>query len=399
MKILIISPKIPYPPTDGGRRGIFGVVKYLKKRGHQIDVIAYRQNQELSEAERLKEFANLFTVDVLTANSLKGMLKNLFSSVPYNLWKYERKELVVFLSGYFKENNPDIIQVTNAHMGWVVDHLRKFTSVPIILKEENLEMLIMKRFYKTRKNIFVKLYSYIQYKKFVKYEPALCAKFDLCIFVSGEDVKLIHTFNKNIKAAVIPAGIESELLYVIPSKKEPLSLFHIGSLNWFPNLDGITWFLNEIFPLVVSSFPNARLYLYGGGVPNGFMIPEGIKSNVVIMGFVDNIWQSINDKFLSVVPLRIGGGIRVKILELMAAGQNIISTTLGAEGIPVINGSNILIADEAIEFAEKIKDCFRGKYNFDSISKHAREVIRKNYTWEKVAEVYEEEYKRLKDKG
>ena len=398
MKILIISPKIPYPPTDGGRRGIFGIIKYLRKRNHEIDVIAYRQNQELTEAEGLKEFANLFAVEVSTANSFNGMVKNLFSSVPYNLWKYERQELVDFLSEYFKKNTPDIIQVTNAHMGWVVDHLRKITSAPVILKEENVEMLIMKRFYQTRKNIFVKLYSYIQYKKFLNYEPALCAKFDLSIFVSGEDVKLIHVFNKDIKAAVIPAGIESELLDNIPANKEPHSLFHIGSLNWFPNLDGITWFLNEIFPLVIGSFPNTKLYLYGGGIPKGFHIAEGIKSNVVIIGFVDNIWQSINDKFLSIVPLRIGGGIRVKILELMAAGQNIISTTLGAEGIPVENGKNILIADDANEFARKINDCFNNKYNFESITENARELIKQNYTWEKVAEIYEAEYKRLKDR-
>jgi polysaccharide biosynthesis protein PslH len=392
MRILIISPKIPYPPTDGGRRGIFGVIKYLKLRGHSIDVIAYRQNEKLSKSEGLKEFARLFVVDVETANNIYGMMKNIFSSVPYNLWKYQRTELIDALKDYFEKNKPDIIQVTNAHMGWVIGELRKNSSVPVILKEENLEMLIMQRFYQTQKNLFVKLYSFLQYKKFTKYEPALCAKFDLCVFVSREDAKQISKMNDNIKTTAIPAGVEGELLGVDSKAKEPYSLLHMGSLNWFPNYDGIRWFLNEVFPFVLKKTPSTKLYLYGGGIPKNFTMSNDIKSSVVIMGFVDNIWQSISDKLLSIVPLRIGGGIRVKILELLASGQNIISTTLGAEGIPVEDGKDIIIADSPEQFAERIHQFFLGKYNAEAMRCVGRELIRKNYTWEIIAEMYEHQY-------
>ncbi len=399
MKILIITPKIPYPPVDGHRISMFGVIKYLKKRNHEIDVIAYRQGEERSRSEGLNEYARLFALEVSTENTLSGMIKNLFSAVPYNLWKYKHRELTDFLIEYFSENNPDIIQVTNAHMGWTIYQIRKLNSSPVILKEENLELLIMKRFYMTQRDIFIKFYSFMQYKKFTRYEPDLCSKFDKCIFVSGQDAKAVKEMNPKVEAVAIPVGVESELLKMSHNKKEPYSLFHIGSLNWFPNYDGISWFLEEIFPDVVKSFPEVRLYLYGGGIPNGFVIDQSIKSNVVIMGFVDNIWQSINDKFLAIVPLRIGGGIRVKILELMAAGHNIISTSLGAEGIPVEDGKDILIADSASEFLGKIKECFTGKYKLELMSENARKLISKNYTWETVAEMYEQEYKRLTDKN
>jgi polysaccharide biosynthesis protein PslH len=395
MKILIISPKIPYPPTDGGRRGIFGIIKYLKLRGHHIDVLAYRQNEELSQSKGLEKYARLFIVDVETRNTIGGVIKNLFSSVPYNLWKYQRAELKSALENYFEQNSPDIIQVTNAHMGWVIEELRRHSSASLILKEENLEMLIMRRFYQTRKNPLVKLYSFVQYKKFVKYEPALCEKFDLCVFVSGEDAKEIQRMNPKVKAAVIPAGVESDLLRSEIVTKEPYSLAHIGSLNWFPNYDGIQWFVDEVFPLVLKKYPQTKLYLYGGGIPRNFILNLSIKSNVVIMGFVDNIWQSISNKLLSIVPLRIGGGIRVKILEMLAAGQNIISTSLGAEGIPVEDGKNIILADTPNEFADRINKFFNCEFDMQEMRLNGKEMIRKHYTWERIAEMFELEYKKL----
>jgi len=141
--------------------------------------------------------------------------------------------------------------------------------------------------------------------------------------------------------------------------------------------------------------PQTRLYLYGGGLPKGFNPESQIKSNVVIMGFVEDIWQSISDKLLAIVPLRIGSGIRVKILEMLARGQNIISTSLGVEGIPVSSGKEILIADTEMEFAYKVIDYFSGRFDSASMTECGRNLIRENYTWEKITDQYDELFKNM----
>lgn len=398
MKILLISPKIPYPPEDGHRKSIFGLIKYLSKRNHQIDLVAYRQNQNESDLDELKKHTNLFVLDVKTDNSPLGILQNIFSSVPYNLWKYNRSELKNFLKNYFQENKVDIVQVTNAHMAWVIEELRDLTDAPVILREENLEMEIMRRFAENQKNLFIKYYSVIQYKKFVKYEPIICGKFNLTVLMSKEDEQKLLASNPDVKTKVIPVGVEESLLELVTVAKQKFTLIHIGSLNWLPNLDGIRWFLNEIYPLVIEVIPEVKLYLYGGGDYANLELAAKIKSHVVLKGFVEDIWSEISDKELAIVPLRIGSGIRVKILELLAAGKNILTTSLGAEGISVEDNRHLLIADSPELFAQRIVDFFRGGFDSDQLILNGKQFIKDHFVWDKIAEEFEQSFKKLIDK-
>lgn len=395
MKILLISPKIPFPPDDGHKKSIFGVIKYLNLAAHEIDVIAYRQNDIKLNTDGLESFAKLHILDVNTKNSLAGIIKNLFSRVPYNLWKYERTELKKFLREFLSRNHVDIIQVTNAHMGWVIKDIRKLTSAPVVLRQENLEMEIMRRYSENQKNPLLKLYSIIQLKKFINYEPELCGRFDLCVLMSKEDEKKLLKLNPKVKTAVNPVGVDEELLSIVRREPEPYSLVHIGSLNWYPNLDGIKWFLNEVFPQILVKEPRTKLYLYGGGIHANYEFDKKIKSNIVLKGFVEDIWFEISNKALAIVPLRIGGGIRVKILEMLAAGQNVITTSLGAEGIPVTGDEHLIIADSPEQFSGKILNHFNGGYDSKQLSFNGRQLIRQNFVWPKIAAEFEKNYKKL----
>jgi glycosyltransferase involved in cell wall biosynthesis len=393
MKILFITPKIPYPAVDGHTKSMWGVIKYLSLLGHKIDLVCYKQNVNPEPLKsEIEKFAELNVLDVHTKNSLVGALKNMFSPFPYNLYKYKRKELAKFLEDYLQNNKVDIIHVTNSHMGWVIDIIRKLTKVPVILRQENLELMIMKRFYETQKNPLLKLYAFIQYKKFLEYEPRLCSKFDKCIMMSDEDEKQLKILNPNVKSIVIPLGIEKELLSISKGEPQPFSLVHIGSLQWYPNREGLDWFLNDIFPEVLKKYPHAKLYLYGGGVPQNFHLPENIKQNVIVKGFVEDIWKELKDKSLAVIPLRIGSGIRVKIMEMLAVGINIITTSLGKEGLEVEDGKELLVADSPGEFAEKIINFFENKFDSSQMSSTGRSFIEKKYLWENISQKFEQTY-------
>ena len=389
MKILFITPKIPYPPIDGHKKSMWGVIKYLSLLGHKIVVVAYRQNEnaELYISE-IEKFVELHVLDVNTKNSLVGALKNMFSSVPYNLYKYRRKELTQFLEDYLQNKKVDLIHVTNSHMGWVIDIFNKLTEASVILRQENLELMIMKRFYETQRNPLLKLYAFIQYKKFVNYEPRLCARFDKCIMMSEEDEKQLKLYNPNVKTIVIPLGVEKDLLKVSRGESQPYSLVHIGSLQWYPNREGLDWFLRDVFPTVIQKLPGTKLYLYGGGIPENFHLPENVKQNIIVKGFVENIWEELKDKSLAIIPLRI----RVKIMELLAVGVNLITTSLGKEGLDVEDGKELLIADSSREFAEKIINFFEDKFDSCCMSSSGRSFIEKKFLWENIARKFEQTY-------
>lgn len=396
MRILQISSLVPFPPTDGGRIGIYGITKILASQGNQIDLVCYLKNADLeSSLKGLKPICNPHILDVQTENNFWKAFLNLFSPVPYNVSKYIRKELILSVKDLLKKNKYNIVYVDTLHMGWIVDIVQSLTDAPIVLRCHNLEMRIMKRYADVSKNLILKWFAQLQYKKFISYEPYLCSKFDKCIMVSDCDKEELLELNPNINAITIPAGIDSKLLQ--NSKKDviPYSIVHIGHTDWFPNYDSLKWFLDEIFPAVVQKEPRAKLYIYGSGNTYKFPVPERLKQNVSIIGFVPDLWKELENKSLAVVPLRIGGGIRIKILELLAVGQDIITTSVGKEGIDVENNEQLLVADSKEEFVSTILNFFEGNYNNLEMSASGKKYIQENYTWEIIGKKFEDLFLKL----
>jgi glycosyltransferase involved in cell wall biosynthesis len=319
-------------------------------------------------------------------------LANIFQEVPYNFSKYRTKELEEKLINLLNGNEYDIVHVINAHLAWVIEIVNKYSDSRTVLREENLELNIMKRFYERQSNPLIKFYSYLQYKKMKVYEPEICGKYDACVMISEIDKEQLSELNPNANLFSIPIGIEEELFNLSKNEVEPNSLAAIGSLDWYPNLDGVNWFINSIFPLVVESNREVKFYLYGGGDREKLIIPNSVKDNIIIEGFIKDIWSSVLNKSLAVVPLRIGSGIRVKILELLAAGENIITTSIGAEGIPVQKNNQLLIEDEPKKFADAILNYFNGDFDDEKLRINGREFIKQNYTAEKTAEKFENIY-------
>jgi glycosyltransferase involved in cell wall biosynthesis len=396
MKILHISPKLPYPTNDGGRIAIYGNLKYLKERGHEIHFVAYKKDSDLNKCiPHLETLADIDVLEVNTENSILGGILNLFSNVPYNVWKYHSQELKSHIISLFKKKIFDIVIIENLHMGYIVDTIKSISNIPVVLRQHNLEMKIMKRFSEAEKNPIIKAYSKLQYRRFLKYEPELCQKFDKVVMITDHDKNEILELSNNIKSTTIPAGVKRDLLKIEIKEKEPYSIFHIGHLDWFPNLDAMKFFINEILPKIVMKEPRTKFYLYGGTLPQEFIIPASVKNHVIQKGFVDNLWTDITDKQLAVVPLRIGSGMRLKIVELLAAGHNILTTSIGCEGINVEDEKHLLIADQTEEFVNKVIDFFNGKYNSQQMIKNGRTLIEEQYIWEKIAERFEQTFEKL----
>ena len=392
MKILQISPQVPYPLDSGGRLGIYGITKSLAEQGHEITLVTYVKDipSELNIIE-LKKICEPIFIKWDTENNLTGVLLNLFSSIPYNISKYYSKNLERFLKDFFRKYTVDIVHIDHLHMAWAIDIIKQITKVPVVLREHNLEMKIMKRFAETESNIFLRYFAAIQYKKFQHYEPKQCRKFDSCIMITKEDEDALVKLSSDIRTNVIPVGVDDKLFKFNNINVMPYTLFHIGSLDWQPNYDGLVWFLSEIFPEIINHFPNTKLYIYSKGIEK-LEISKEISRNIMICGYVKDIQQEIMDKHVLIVPLRIGSGMRVKIIEMLAIGKIVVSTSIGKEGIDVENGKHILIADDRKEFIKIIKDIFENRVDSKNIIINARNTMKEKYSWEKISNEFEKIY-------
>lgn len=392
MKILQISPQISYPANSGGRLSIYGITKYLAERGHTITFISYiKEDPRPEQIIELKKICNPIFIRFNSADNFFDAVLNLFSVVPYNIAKYKTKKLKKVLIEYFEKNKVDIVHVDHLHMAWTIDIIKKINKVPVVLREHNLEMKIMERFSLQQSNLLIKLYSYLQFQKFKYYEPKQCAKFDKCLMISNEDEKSLLQFDKKINTSIIPIGVDDKLFEIVSKKINTHSLVHIGSLKWQPNYDGLVWFLKFIFPAVVKKYPDIKLFIYSEGTEKIRPANE-IKKNVILCGYVNDIWEELSDKNIVIVPLKVGSGMRVKIIEMMAAGKIIVSTSIGKEGIDVKDNEHLLVADDSDTFIQKIFNILENKVNTDKLISNAKFIIAEKYSWRKIAEEIEKTY-------
>jgi len=396
MRILQIATQIPYPPTDGGKLSVYGITKYLSGRGHDIEFVSYSNKYPNDEVIiGLKRYCNPHFIIANTKNNVFKAAINFFSSVPYNASKYRTNKLKSFLENFLKEEKFDIIHIDHLFLGWTVDIIRKYTDAPIVLRSQNLEMKIMKRFTEAQKNIIIKKFADLQYHKFKKFEPKTCNKFDSCIMISEEDKNSLLSLNPSLNVKAIPAGIDENLLNFTKKEIIPYSIVHIGHTDWYPNYDALLWFCENVMIDIIQIFPEIKLFIYGGGNTYKFPIPQKLKNYVINKGFVIDLWSELQDKALAIVPLRIGGGIRIKILELLATGTNTITTSIGKEGIDITDGKEVIVADDSLMFKEKIIQYFQGSFENDVIATRGKEFIKKNYLWSKIVAKFESEYTKL----
>lgn len=398
MKILQISPQIPLPLDNGGRISIYGITKGLAERNYKIYFLTYSNDKiDASIISELNKICKPHLIPYDTKNNFFKAIINLFSLTPYNISKYKSKKFENYLIKLLQKEKFDLIHIDHLHMAWCINVIRKVSDAPVVLREHNLELKIMKRFYERNNNLILKFYAYIQFLKFKNYEPKMCSKFNKCIMITKNDENTLLKLNSKIHTIVIPAGINKSLLSIEKKNIIQYSLFHIGDLNWLPNLEGLNWFIKNIFPQVIEIYPNTKLFIYGKGIEKVNILKK-IERNIKKIGYVQDIWNETNDKQVLIVPLKVGSGLRIKIIEMIAAGNLVITTSIGKEGLDFEDGKHLFIADNEMQFVQKITDIFSGKIDSNKIINNAKSFVAENYLWGKVISDFDYTYKDLMKK-
>jgi glycosyltransferase involved in cell wall biosynthesis len=201
--------------------------------------------------------------------------------------------------------------------------------------------------------------------------------------------------NPRIRTAVVPAGVDLQYFEPVQDvSEEPFSIVSVAALDWLPNVDSVLWFCDRILPLVRQELPQARMYVVGKNPPASVRALAQ-RENIVVTGYVEDIRQYVAQGSVVVVPMRMGGGIRVRILQMMAMAKPVVSTSLGAEGIDVTDRQDILLADGEVDFAQATLQLLREPALRGHIGNNAHQLVERRYSWDTVVDLTERVYRRV----
>lgn len=357
------------------------IIEGLLQAGHQIKVLAidswkFPVNMQAIPDEYLKgtRFESVF-VD-LEIKPFKAFC-NLFTGKSYHVERFISQNYEDKLISILKNEKFDIIQIETLYLSPYINTIRKYSDAKVILRAHNVEHKIWERITINCKNPLKKLYLKHLTRTLKKYELEAIHKYDGIATISSVDEAFFKQYNCKVPVITIGFGIDLDRLKIVDTETEFPGFFHIGSMNWMPNLEGVNWFIDNVWTIINSVNPELKLYLAGRHMPE--WLHNSKFQNVEIVGEVDDAYEFISSKSIMIVPLFSGSGIRIKIIEGMALGKTVISTKTGADGINYTDGENILIADTTDAFIAAITKCIINKDLCDEIGNKAKELIAKEH--------------------
>lgn len=389
MKILYLIPYSPANPVFGGALRIYHLLTHLYKY-HDVTVAGFSTPEE--EKQLLTQFPLLagkthFVDYPYSDKSIRwSLIKSLFTF--HSNWHQltRSKELQHKLDELLKTEPFDVIQSEFPVMA-----MFKYNSPALkFIDAHNVEYDNFKRMAKV-KNPFKKLFYHLESYKFYREETAVCREQDALLVTSERDISIFNETVPQVPKYLIPNGVDTNYFQPFKSKPIPHSLIFVGMMKYVPNYDGITWFLDEIFPKIQVKVPDATITIVGKNPPNSIL--SRASENIIFTGFVEDTRPYIEKSSVYVVPLRMGGGTRLKIMEALAVKKPIVTTSIGCEGIDVIDEESILIADNTNDFADRVVELFSNPWRVDAITEKGFELVNKYYRWESIGLKMDQAYK------
>ena len=401
MRILWLKTDLLLPLDKGGKLRTWHLMRRLA-RHHEITYLAFAEpGQQQADVDRMKEVAS--RVETITrGDAAKGTWRfyadaamHVVDPLPYAVGKYRSAEFRRRLDALLAESAFDLIV---CDFLFPAVNLPKRLPCPAVIFTHNVESEIWRRHADTKQGVLAKWLYRTQYRRMLRCEGDALRRFDGVLAVSDTDRQ---TFDRIYPGAirrpahVVPTGVDTE--YFAPSVSQLIrnpkslipSLIFTGSMDWLPNEDAMLFFCRDILPQIRAEVPDARLSIVGRA-PTPAVQQLGDQAGVRVTGRVDDVRPYMREAAVYVVPLRIGGGTRLKIFEAMAMGKAVVSTAVGAEGLPVVDGRHVLLADEPAAFARAVIDLLRDAPRRDEFETAARALVVEKYDWSAVAGELEE---------
>lgn len=317
-------------------------------------------------------------VDVNTDIKPLGALMNLLSGDPYHVSRFYQKSFAERLQALLKEQKFDIIQLEGLSMAVYLDLIRENSDAPIALRAHNVEHQIWERHIQSLNNLLQKAYLNLQVKRLKKFEWQTLSEVDAVVAITKQDQQGFKAVLPQLKSIAIPCGIDLQhkKTNTVPAEGK-VDLGYLASFDWMPNVQGLEWFLNEVWPLVKKARPNTTFQFGGRHMPPSFQNLN--EEGIAVYPDVPDMAKFVCKSKVQVIPLLAGSGMRIKIIENMALGICQVSTSVGAEGIAIKNGYDILIGDSPDEFSQQILEALNQSDLIQSIGQNARHTIEEQY--------------------
>ncbi len=389
MRILQLCKKFPYPLKDGEAIAVTHLSKALRDLGCEITLLSMNTTKHYTEIEDLPADFDHYTAIHSTPldNSLNPVdaFFNLFSGASYHVERFVSKAFEKKLIEVLDEGDFDIVQLETLYLAPYVETIKKHSDAQVVMRAHNVEHEIWDRISQNTGFLPKKWYLNHLTRKLRNYEVNKLNEYDYLVALTDRDLKQFKKLGYRNGAVAAPIGIDTAHYAKCTAKEEnsEFSLCFIGSLDWMPNIEGLNWFLNKVWPLVRQQTPGVSFHVAGRNTPNYLLNLS--KPNVVIHGEVPDAARFVGERSAMVVPLFSGSGMRVKILEGMALGKVIITTALGMEGIDAEHKKHLLVADTPEEFAAAVKYCVENPEAVRAMGKAASHFVEERFNNKELA--------------
>jgi len=389
MRILRICQDVPYPPNDGVRIEPFHTTKYLAGRGHEITLLAFQSEER--DTSPLRAYCELHAIPFHARNSLPNIVRGLIERSPVNYVKYRDQRMLELCLDLLRNRAYDALVVDYSALGWYVFQVRKKIQIPIITRWHNVDTLIWERWAESQSNPVKRVLGRRQYESVKRYESKLALASDVCLTVGARDAELLRELAPGADVRFLPPGVDVDHYTPTEEGQEPASiLFMSSNYQWHANWDAVEWLYREIMPLIWKRVPDAKLYITGKD-----MRPEmhewEATGRVILTGFVPDERAVIAKASVMAVPMRLGGGIKLKVLTAFAAGRAVVTTPAGAEGIPeLIDGEQLLIRDTPQRFADAAVEVMENRPLRQRLEANGRAFVCRHYDWKVIGATWED---------
>lgn len=399
MRILWIKTSPLHPLTRGGDLRTFHLLRNLH-RWHEVTFVGMTGDAgQVTGAQQAAEYSThaiwahdpKVSLQLARWRFLAGALANLGASLPYAVARFKSARLRQVLSAKLTEERFDVVVgdflFPAASLPW---ELKAASKCPWVLFQHNVESMIWRRRAEGKTGVAAHYYRG-QFNRMLRFEREASSRFDGVLAVSEDDARIFKTeMQLNNLVGVVPTGVDLDYFQSVPrTQSEVPTVVFMGSMDWYANVEGVQWFAQAVWPLVRREMKQARFVVVGRKPPTEILALAKSGRNIEVTGTVPDVRPFLRGADVIVVPLRIGGGTRLKIYEAMAAEVPVVSTRIGAEGLSVVDGRHVLLADSEEDMAAQVLKVLRSPAFGAELSRHALEEVARPCSWASAAQIFE----------
>lgn len=393
-RILALTSRVPWPPREGHQLRSYHVLDALASQ-HEVHLLSCLRGDDDPTAgsplrDKLAGFEALsIPAEQSRAELVRTLARGGLTHTPFVVAKYAFAALrrrVAELAGGFDLVHVDMLPLMAAIAGIE-------PRIPVVLNAHNVEHALLAARFGVEPRLSARSFLRNQLPKLRLFERDACRRTSTVLACSEEDAAQLRGMAPDTPVQVVPNGVDLELNRPGNTAPKPLQMVFVGQMGWFPNRDGVEWFLADILPRILVERPGAHFVVVGK--PGALVVPENLRANVELAGFVDDVRRPVLESAVYVVPLRAGSGTRLKVLEAMALGKAIVTTRIGAEGIELESGRDAYFADDADGFARSVVRLMEQPEEVERLGAAARKVAELRYGWAAIGRAMLPAYARL----